>query len=62
MSLCSPPHISRGCCVSIIITDLCLLVQFSLKSAAEISECMAQVANSQWQPVPDRRAGSGEAA
>jgi len=39
-----------------------LLVQFSFKSAAETSECKGQVANSQWQRVPDRRAGSGEAA
>ena len=35
---------------------LCLLVQFSFKSAAE---CKGQVANSQWQRVPDRRAGRG---
>jgi len=50
--------LSRGCCVSII----CLLVQFSFKSAAETSECKGQVEDSQWQRVPDRRAGSGEAA
>jgi len=49
-----------GCCVSII--GLCLFVQFSFNSAAENSECKAHVANSQWQRVPDRRAGSGEAA
>ena len=49
--------LSRGCCMSII----CLLIRFSLKSATETSECKAHVANSQWQRVPDRRAGSDEA-
>jgi len=39
-----------------------LLVQFSFKSAGETSECYGQVADSQWQRVPDRRAGRGEAA
>ena len=43
--------LSRGCCV-------CLLVQFSFKSATETSECKGHVANSQWQRVPDRRAGT----
>jgi len=50
--------LSRGCCVSVI----CLLIQFSFKSATETSECKAHVANSQWQRVPYRWAGSGEAA
>ena len=44
----------RGCCVSII----CLLVQFSFTSAAETSESEGQIADSQWQRVPDGRAGS----
>ena len=44
MSLCSPPPLIEtyregAVCVSII----CLLVQFSFKSAAETSECKAQV-------------------
>jgi len=37
---------------------ICLLIQFSFKSSTETSECKAHVANSQWQRVPDRRAGS----
>ena len=36
---------------------ICLLIQFSFKSATETSECKAHVANSQWQRVPYRRAG-----
>ena len=36
---------------------ICLLIQFSFKSTTETNECKAHVANSQWQQVPDRRAG-----